>query len=121
MKVKIIPENNFEKSMDDLVYNAYFDLNTIKQLMSFSGWSFFGSTASVSVFQIITILINLFFGQSLTPPSWSISPSIASKLFKKTSSSSLGKLKSNFLNRYIYLALIVFILLLVAIFYLTYL
>jgi molecular chaperone DnaJ len=31
VKVKIIPENNFEKSMDDLVYNAYFDLNTIKQ------------------------------------------------------------------------------------------
>jgi len=48
-------------------YNNYLnfvlpDLNTIKQLMSFSGWSFFGSTASVSVFQIITILINLFFG-----------------------------------------------------------
>jgi DnaJ-class molecular chaperone len=31
VKVKTIPENNFEKSMDDLIYNAYFDLNTIKQ------------------------------------------------------------------------------------------
>jgi molecular chaperone DnaJ len=31
VKVKIVPENNFEKSMDDLIYNAYFDLNSIKQ------------------------------------------------------------------------------------------
>lgn len=30
IKVNIIPENNFEKSMEDLIYNAYFDLNTIK-------------------------------------------------------------------------------------------
>jgi DnaJ-class molecular chaperone len=30
VKVKIIPEDNFEKSMDDLIYNAYFDLKTIK-------------------------------------------------------------------------------------------
>lgn len=31
VKVKIIPENNFEKSMDDLIYNAYFDLKSIKE------------------------------------------------------------------------------------------
>jgi molecular chaperone DnaJ len=31
VKVKIVPENNFEKSMDDLIYNAYFDLNSLKQ------------------------------------------------------------------------------------------
>jgi DnaJ-class molecular chaperone len=31
VKVKIVPENNFEKSMDDLIYNAYFDLNTLKE------------------------------------------------------------------------------------------
>ena len=30
VKVKIVPENNFEKSMDDLIYNAYFNLNTLK-------------------------------------------------------------------------------------------
>jgi DnaJ-class molecular chaperone len=30
IKVNIIPENNFEKSMEDLIYNAYFDLETIK-------------------------------------------------------------------------------------------
>jgi molecular chaperone DnaJ len=30
IKVKIQPENNFEKSLDDLIYNAYFDLTTIK-------------------------------------------------------------------------------------------
>ena len=31
IKVKVIPENNFEKSLDDLIYNAYFNLETIKQ------------------------------------------------------------------------------------------
>ena len=31
VKVKIVPENNFEKSMDDLIYNAYFDLNSLRQ------------------------------------------------------------------------------------------
>jgi len=31
VKVKIVPENNFEKSMEDLIYNAYFDLNSLKQ------------------------------------------------------------------------------------------
>lgn len=30
IKVKIQPEGNFEKSMEDLIYNAYFDLTTIK-------------------------------------------------------------------------------------------
>ena len=30
IKVNIIPENNFEKSLEDLIYNAYFDLDTIK-------------------------------------------------------------------------------------------
>ena len=30
IKVKIQPEGDFEKSLDDLIYNAYFDLTTIK-------------------------------------------------------------------------------------------
>jgi molecular chaperone DnaJ len=30
VKVKIVPENNFEKSMDDLIYNTYFDLESLK-------------------------------------------------------------------------------------------
>jgi molecular chaperone DnaJ len=30
VKVKVVPENNFEKSMDDLIYNAYFDLESLK-------------------------------------------------------------------------------------------
>ena len=30
VKVRITPEENFEKSMDDLIYNAYFDLESIK-------------------------------------------------------------------------------------------
>jgi molecular chaperone DnaJ len=31
VKVKIQPEDNFEKSLDDLIYNAYFDLKTIRE------------------------------------------------------------------------------------------
>jgi len=31
VRIKIVPENNFEKSMDDLIYNAYFDLNSLKE------------------------------------------------------------------------------------------
>ena len=30
IKVKVSPEDNFEKSGDDLIYNAYFDLDTIR-------------------------------------------------------------------------------------------
>jgi O-antigen/teichoic acid export membrane protein len=33
-----------------------------KELVSFSGWSLFGSLASVGMSQIITILVNIFFG-----------------------------------------------------------
>lgn len=38
------------------------DAKTIKQLLSFSGWSLFGSTASVGIGQVVTILTNVFFG-----------------------------------------------------------
>lgn len=38
------------------------DLNTLKQLLTFSGWSLFGSTASVGIIQVVSIFINLFFG-----------------------------------------------------------
>jgi O-antigen/teichoic acid export membrane protein len=38
------------------------DTKTIKQLLSFSGWSLFGSTASVGIGQVVTILTNVFFG-----------------------------------------------------------
>jgi len=31
VKVKIVPENNFEKSMDDLIYNAYFSLSDLSK------------------------------------------------------------------------------------------
>jgi len=33
-----------------------------KELLSFSGWSLFGSVASVGMFQVNTILVNIFFG-----------------------------------------------------------
>ena len=84
-------------------YNNYLnfvlpDLNTIKQLMSFSGWSFFGSTASVSVFQIITILINLFFGP-LTNSARAISIQFNMLLSSFTSSFIMG-LKSPMIKSY---------------------
>jgi molecular chaperone DnaJ len=31
VKVKIVAENNFEKSLEDLIYNAYFDLDSLKE------------------------------------------------------------------------------------------
>ncbi len=33
-----------------------------KELLSFSGWTFFGSAASVGMYQMNTILVNIFFG-----------------------------------------------------------
>ncbi len=38
------------------------DAKTIKQLLSFSGWTLFGSTASVGIGQVVTVLTNVFFG-----------------------------------------------------------
>ena len=34
----------------------------LRELITFSGWSFFGSLAGVGMFQVTTILINVFFG-----------------------------------------------------------
>ena len=36
-----------------------------KELLAFSGWSLFGSVASVGMFQINTILVNIYFGPSV--------------------------------------------------------
>lgn len=38
------------------------DRNTYRQLLSFSGWTLFGSLANVGMFQGNTILLNVFFG-----------------------------------------------------------
>ena len=31
IKIKIVPENNFEKNMNDLIYNAYLNLDDLKK------------------------------------------------------------------------------------------
>ena len=43
-------------------YRFFFDLGLYKKLMSFSGWSLFGSAAIMSANQGISILLNLFYG-----------------------------------------------------------
>lgn len=43
-------------------YTFYFDKSLYKELLSFSGWTLFGSLASVCMIQVNTILVNIFFG-----------------------------------------------------------
>lgn len=50
---KNYPECHYQKPTDKTIF---------KELLSFSGWSFFGSIAGVGMSQGITILTNLFFG-----------------------------------------------------------
>lgn len=38
------------------------DKSLYKQLLSFSGWTLFGSVANIGMMQVVTILINVFFG-----------------------------------------------------------
>lgn len=47
-------------------YNLEFDIPVIKELLNFSSWSLFSSTASVGISQISTILTNIFFGPLIT-------------------------------------------------------
>lgn len=51
-KAKYI-ECHFQKIEDKIIF---------KQLLSFSGWSFFGSVAGVGMMQVNTLLVNVFFG-----------------------------------------------------------
>jgi len=46
-------------------YHRKVEKNLLKEMISFSGWSLFGSVAGVSINQVITILINIFFGPSV--------------------------------------------------------
>jgi O-antigen/teichoic acid export membrane protein len=46
-------------------YNKPTEKKLYKELLAFSGWSLFGSVASVGMFQINTILINIYFGPSV--------------------------------------------------------
>lgn len=43
-------------------YNYFWDATLYKKLMSFSGWSLFGSLANVGAQQGLNILLNIFFG-----------------------------------------------------------
>ncbi|ULB33523.1 MATE family efflux transporter [Proteiniphilum propionicum] len=43
-------------------YVLYREIKLYKELLSFSGWSLYGSVASVGMNQVNTILVNLFFG-----------------------------------------------------------
>jgi len=43
-------------------YQKQQDKTLFKELISFSGWSLFGSVAGVGMSQVITILVNIFFG-----------------------------------------------------------
>lgn len=43
-------------------YQKPTDKTLFKELLSFSGWSLFGSVAGVGMNQVITILVNIFFG-----------------------------------------------------------
>lgn len=49
------------KYADQLVF-GFPEWKMVGQLMSFSGWSLFGSTASVGIGQVVTIFTNIFFG-----------------------------------------------------------
>jgi len=49
------------KYAEQLIFN-FPERKMVGQLMSFSGWSLFGSTASVGIGQVVTIFTNIFFG-----------------------------------------------------------
>lgn len=42
------------------------DLGPIRELMGFSGWSLFGSVAGVGLVQVISVLVNMFFGPAIS-------------------------------------------------------
>ena len=46
-------------------YNFFWDKSLYKKLMSFSGWSLFGSVANVGAQQGLNILLNIFFGVAI--------------------------------------------------------
>ncbi len=50
------------KKFDSCKYYFFWDLNLYKSLLSFSGWSLFGSLANVGSNQGVNILLNLFYG-----------------------------------------------------------
>lgn len=53
------------KHFDECSYRFVADKPIFRSLLSFSGWNFLGSTATIMVTQGINLLINLFFGVAL--------------------------------------------------------
>ena len=45
-----------------LNFKEYLDKQIMKSMLSFSGWNLFGSIAAMSVTQVISVLLNMFFG-----------------------------------------------------------
>jgi O-antigen/teichoic acid export membrane protein len=50
------------KKYDECCYHKPTEKDLYKELLSFSGWSLFGSIAGVGMAQVNTILVNIFFG-----------------------------------------------------------
>lgn len=50
------------KRYEECKYQFVKDLTTYRNLLSFSGWTFFGSIANVGMIHVNTILVNVFFG-----------------------------------------------------------
>lgn len=53
------------KKIEDIRFKKIEDKEFYKELLSFSGWAFFGSVANVGLQQGINIIINLFYGVAL--------------------------------------------------------
>lgn len=51
-----------KRKYSECSYSRVTDKSIYRELLSFSGWTFFGSVANVGMIQVNTILINLFFG-----------------------------------------------------------
>jgi len=51
-----------QRNHTDIRYQKPKEKKIYRELLSFSGWSLFGSLAGVGMFQVNTILINIFFG-----------------------------------------------------------
>jgi len=50
------------RKYEECHYYKVTEKSKYKEILSFSGWSLFGSIASVGMFQVNTILVNIFFG-----------------------------------------------------------
>lgn len=54
-----------KKNFEECTYKFIYDKNFLKELLSYAGWGYIGSTAEVLRNQGINVLINLFFGPAI--------------------------------------------------------